>query len=104
MKLDPECFKERNLFFLKASGYIYPCCYVASNPEAKMFLGKDLTEQLNVNKYSFTEIVNSEAWEGLHKTMVSDSPLQTCQHYCGIRDKRPEQDVVNNLRTPISTS
>lgn len=101
MKLDPECFKDRNIFFLKASGYIYPCCYVSSNPEARALLGTDMTEQLNVNKYSFTEITNSEAWEKLRETMVSDQPMVTCLNYCSIRDKRPDQDPVNNLKTAL---
>lgn len=104
MKLDPECFKDTNLFFLKASGHVYPCCYVSSNPEVRTFLGKDLTEQLNVNKYSFTEITNSEAWEKIRETMVSDQPLNTCLAFCGIREKRSDQDQVNNLKTPIINS
>jgi len=104
MKLDPECFKDNNIFFLKSSGHIYPCCYVSSNPEANTLLGTELVEQLNVNKYSFTEITKSEAWEKLRETMLSDNPMYTCMDFCRKRDKRPEQDPVNNLKTGISAS
>jgi hypothetical protein len=101
MKLDPECFKDNNLFFLKASGHLWPCCYVSSNPEGRAFLGKDLVNQLNVNEYSFDEITNSEAWAKLKETMLSDQPLRTCMSFCVIRDKRPDQDQNNSLKNVV---
>jgi len=101
MKLDPECFKDNNLFFLKTSGQLYPCCYISSNPESRELLGKDLVNQLNVNNYSFEEITNSEAWAKLKETMLSDDPMKTCTFFCSIRDKKPNQDQQNSLRTIV---
>jgi len=101
MKLDPECFKDKNFFFLKASGHVYPCCYISSNPEARTLLGKDLVNQLNVNNYSFEEITNSKAWAKLKETMLSDDPMETCTFFCSIREKRPDQDQQNSLRTVV---
>lgn len=98
MKLDPECFKDNNLFFLKASGHLWPCCYVSSNPEGRAFLGKDLVNQLNVNEYSLTEITHSQAWEILKETMLSDEPMKTCMYFCRIREKRPDSDPQEHVK------
>jgi Asp-tRNA(Asn)/Glu-tRNA(Gln) amidotransferase B subunit len=103
MKLDPECFKPSNLFFLKASGHVYPCCYTASSPIMANWLGKELVTQLNVNEYTLTEITHSEAWDKMLKMITSDEPIHTCIEFCVKRDKRPEQDAVNNLKTQLKT-
>lgn len=103
MILDPECFKNRNIFFLKADGRFYPCCYTSSSPVLREFLGPELTKQLNVNDYSLEQIMKSEAWKKINDMIISDDPIGVCRQFCRKREKIQGQDLVDNIRTILRT-
>jgi hypothetical protein len=99
MRLDPECFRFKNLFFVRASGTYSPCCYTTTNDQLEKFLGEELYDQLNLNKYSYEEIVNSQAWVKIRTMVRSDNPLPICRLLCTERKPGNERiDMLNHKK------
>lgn len=96
MQLDPECFKTKNLFFVRANGTYSPCCYTTTNGELEKFLGEELYSQLNLNNYSYKEITNSQAWSNIRTMIQSDNPLPICRLLCTKRETGNERIEMLN--------
>lgn len=103
MQLDPECYKTKNLFFIRANGTYSPCCYTSANDQLEKFLGEELYSQLNLTNYSYEEVTNSQAWKTIRTMVESDNPLQICTHLCTKREQGNARiDMVNNIRVGYS--
>jgi hypothetical protein len=103
MKLDPECYKSKNLFFIRSNGTYAPCCYTSANDQLEKFLGPDLYGQLNLTNYSYEEVTNSEAWAKIRTMIESDKPLPICEFLCAQREKGDARvDMINNIRVGFS--
>jgi hypothetical protein len=95
MILDPECYSQQAIFFVRSSGTYLPCCYSSTNKEFEKFLGPELYDQLNLTKYSLEEIRNSEAWSKIRGMIESDDPIPFCRTFCtSQRDKT--KDLAGN--------
>ncbi len=105
MKLDPQCYKTKNLFFIRPNGMYVPCCYVSTNPQLETFLGQELYQQLNLTNYTYDEIVNSEAWKKIRSMIESDNPLNICKTLCSGSEKIDARaDMINNIRVEFRNS
>ncbi len=95
MVLDPECYSNRAIFFIRSDATYLPCCYSSTNKEFESFLGTELYQQLNLNKYSVDEIKNSAAWSKLRAMIESENPINFCKRFChNGRDKT--KDLTGN--------
>ena len=82
MKINPTCFKKNNFFFVRPDGSYIPCCYTSACRSLLDFLGPELYSQLNLNNYTFEQVVNSEAYNKIIDMVKSDNPLQVCLNTC----------------------
>jgi len=99
MQLDPECYKSRNLFFIRSNGIYSPCCYTSANDQLENFLGPELYQQLNLTNHSYEEVTNSEAWKKIKTMIESDNPIPICKFLCAQREKgNARVDMINNVR------
>ena len=104
MQLDPECYKSKNLFFIRANGTYAPCCYTSANDQLEKFLGEELYSQLNLTTHSYEEVINSQAWSTIRTMVESDNPLPICTFLCAKREEGNERvDVINNVRVGFNT-
>ena len=97
MKLNPECHKPEHIFFVKADGTFLPCCYLSANPVLQEYLGQELYSQLNLNDYSYQQIVNSTAWQKILASIESDDPIKACVWTCA-KKRSSEEDLVGNVK------
>jgi len=95
MILDPECYSNRAIFFVRANGTYLPCCYSSTNKEFEDFIGPELYKQLDLNKYSIEEINNSEAWKKIRASIESDNPLPFCKTFCS-NNRDSTKDLAGN--------
>lgn len=103
MQLDPECYKSKNLFFIRANGTYAPCCYTSANDQLEKFLGDELYSQLNLTNHSYWEVTNSEAWKKIRTMIESDDPLPICKLLCAQREKGDARvDMINNVRVEFN--
>ena len=99
MQLDPECYKSKNRFFIRANGTYAPCCYTSANDQLEKFLGDEVYGQLNLTNHSYEEVTNSEAWKKIRTMIESDDPLPVCKELCAQREKGDARmDMINNIR------
>jgi len=99
MQLDPECYKSKNLFFIRANGTYAPCCYTSANDQLEKFLGEEFYGQLNLTNHSYEEVTNSEAWSKIRTMVESDNPLPICTFLCSKREPgNARVDMINNKR------
>lgn len=95
MHLDPECYKERAIFFVRSGGTYLPCCYISTNDAFYKLLGPDLYDQLNLNTYSIEEITKSQAWQKIRDLIESDDPPPVCKNTCR-KDRNENADLAGN--------
>jgi len=103
MQLDPECYKSKNLFFIRANGNYSPCCYTSANDQLEKFLGEELYSQLNLTNYSYEEVTNSQAWSTIRTMVESDNPLPICSLLCAKREPgNARVDMINNKKVSFN--
>jgi hypothetical protein len=100
MILDPECYKSNSIFFVRPNGIYLPCCYSGTSPLFEKYLGAELYSQLDLNKYSMEEVVESEAWAKIKQMIESDNPIAPCRDFC-VANRDHNYDLSGNLRQSL---
>jgi hypothetical protein len=88
-ELKPRCTLYKNPMFLSADKKLKPCCFLNPHAEWKIFKewgeerGLDISEDLDIIKYSRKEIFESATWKGLLESFKTNDAPYTCYKECG---------------------
>ena len=93
--IKPMCFKHSNLFFIKADGSYYPCCYTSSNDELRNYLG-DLHPQINLTNNTVEQVLESDAYKKIIDRIKSNNPFWACKQICA-EHKPSHKEVVDDV-------
>lgn len=84
MKVTPRCKLRIRKPYVTVDGYYLPCCNIGNEDDLslyKEFLG-DLLPQVDLNKTSLSEAMNSEAMAKLESSWL-DGSFSRCLWQCG---------------------
>ena len=77
----PKCLQKRGKTFISAKGELWPCCWLyGQRHDLEKWAERNNCNMDNIDlkKYSITEIQNSKLWKKFHKSFDTDICRKEC--------------------------